>query len=85
MGINYAKGPFIMDMFYTRRCHSKWVHFQIPDTHKGGGGIRLVVNPGISPDFDIGPIKLKTEPSGGPLTLKFDRATRPFLKIDRRH
>ena len=29
--INYMKGPFIMDKFYTRRCHSKWVHFQIPD------------------------------------------------------
>ena len=33
MGMNYAKGPFTMSMFYTRRCHSKWVHFQIPDTH----------------------------------------------------
>ena len=21
MGINYAKGPFIMGMFYTGRCH----------------------------------------------------------------
>ena len=29
MDISYAKGPFIMGMFYTRRCHSKWVHFQI--------------------------------------------------------
>ena len=27
----YAKGPFIMGMFYTRRCHSRWVNFQIPD------------------------------------------------------
>ena len=33
MGINYAKGPFIMGKFYTRRCHSKWVQFPIPDTH----------------------------------------------------
>ena len=33
MGINYAKGPFIMGMIYTSICHSKWVHFQIPDTH----------------------------------------------------
>ena len=33
MGINYAKGPFIMGMFYTRKCHSKWVYFQILDTH----------------------------------------------------
>ena len=29
MGISYAKVPFIMGLFYTRRCHSKWVHFRI--------------------------------------------------------
>ena len=35
MGINYAKVPFIIGMFYTRKCHSKWVHFK-SQTHTSG-------------------------------------------------
>ena len=33
MGDNYAKDPFILRLFYDWKCPSKWVHFQIPDTH----------------------------------------------------
>ena len=33
MGRNHAEHPFNMGMFYNSRCHSKWVCFQIPNTH----------------------------------------------------
>ena len=33
MGMNCAEDPFNMGMFYNSRCHSKWVCFQIPNTH----------------------------------------------------
>ena len=31
--MNCAEHPFNMGMFYNSRCHSKWVCFQIPNTH----------------------------------------------------
>ena len=31
--MNCAEDPFNMGMFYNSRCHSKWVCFQIPNTH----------------------------------------------------
>ena len=33
MGMNCAGDPFNMGMFYYSRFHSKWVCFQIPNTH----------------------------------------------------
>ena len=33
MGMNCAEDPLNMGMFYNSRCHSKWVCFQIPNTH----------------------------------------------------
>ena len=33
MGMDCAEDPFNMGMFYNSRCHSKWVCFQIPNTH----------------------------------------------------
>ena len=33
MGMNYAEDPINMGMFYNSRCHSKWVCFQILNTH----------------------------------------------------
>ena len=31
--MNCAEDPFNMGMFYNSKCHSKWVCFQIPNTH----------------------------------------------------
>ena len=36
MGMDYAEDPFNMSMFNNSRCHSKWVCFQIPNTHTSG-------------------------------------------------
>ena len=33
LGINCAEDPLNMGMVYNSRCHSKWVCFQIPNTH----------------------------------------------------
>ena len=54
MGMDCAEDPFNMGMFYNSRCHSKWVCFQIPNTHiraslywsrppGGGGGAGQIV------------------------------------------
>ena len=31
--MNCAEDPFNMGVFYNSRSHSKWVYFQIPNTH----------------------------------------------------